>query len=50
MLSHHQDYVSGARFIKLLDVMWSSEDDRVRRLAKQVRSRLTKAVVVNGEQ
>ena len=37
--------ISGVHFMKLLDVMWSSEDDHVRTLAGLVKSRLTKRVV-----
>ena len=40
--------ISGVQFMKLLDVMWSSEDDHVRTLAGLVKSRLTKGVM-NGE-
>ena len=37
--------ISGIQFMRLLDVMWSSEDDHVRALAGLVKSRLTKGVV-----
>ena len=40
--------ISGVKFMKLLDVKRSSEDDHVRMLAGLVKSRLTK-VVMNGE-
>ena len=51
MAAYFLDYVippsgiSGIQFMKLVDVMWSSEDDHVRALAGLVKSRLTKGVV-----
>ena len=41
MAAYFLDHVIHGKFIKLLDVMWMSEDDHVRRLARMVWNRLT---------
>ena len=41
MAAYFLDHVIHGKFIKLLDVMWMSEDDHVRRLARMIWNRLT---------
>jgi len=44
MAAYFLNHVIHGQFIKLLDVMWSSEDDHVRRLARMIWNGLTLTV------